>query len=76
MAENNIENSDKDYLDEAFIRKINNSEINSLLSLMKELLENYRTELNYEQFQYFNNEKEAIDFLNEVYEMIHLYYNE
>ena len=29
MAENNIENSDKDYLDEAFIRKINNSEINS-----------------------------------------------
>lgn len=27
-------------------------------------------------FQYFNNEKEAIDFLNEVYEMIHLYYNE
>jgi hypothetical protein len=60
MAENNIENSDKDYLDEAFIRKINNSEINSLLSLMKELLENYRTELNYEQFQYFNNECKSL----------------
>ena len=60
MAENNIENSDKDYLDEAFIRKINNTEINSLLSLMKELLENYRTELNYEQFQYFNNECKSL----------------
>ena len=60
MEENNIENSDKDYLDEAFIRKINNSEINSLLSLMKELLENYRTELNYEQFQYFNNECKSL----------------
>ena len=60
MADNNIENSDKDYLDEAFIRKINNTEINSLLSLMKELLENYRTELNYEQFQYFNNECKSL----------------
>ena len=60
MAENNIENSDKDYLDEVFIKRINNTETNSLLSLVKLLLENYRTELNYEQFQYFNNECKSL----------------
>ncbi len=54
MGENINENPDKDYLDEVFIKRINNTETNSLLSLVKLLLENYKTELNYEQIQYFS----------------------
>ena len=60
MGENNNENPDKDYLDEVFIKRINNTETNSLLSLVKLLLENYKTELNYEQIQYFSDQFKSL----------------
>ena len=60
MGENINENPDKDYLDEVFIKRINNTDTNSLLSLVKLLLENYKTELNYEQIQYFSDQFKSL----------------
>ena len=60
MGENINEKLDKDYLDEVFIKRINNTDTNSLLSLVKLLLENYKTELNYEQIQYFSDQFKSL----------------
>lgn len=60
MGENINEKPDKDYLDEVFIKRINNTDTNSLLSLVKLLLENYKTELNYEQIQYFSDQFKSL----------------
>ena len=60
MGENINEKLDKDYLDEVFIKRINNTDTNSLLSLVKLLLENYKTELNYEQIQYFSDQLKSL----------------
>jgi len=60
MGDNINEKPDKDYLDEVFIKRINNTDTNSLLSLVKLLLENYKTELNYEQIQYFSDQFKSL----------------
>ena len=52
--------NEKLYLDEVFIKRINNTDTNSLLSLVKLLLENYKTELNYEQIQYFSDQFKSL----------------
>lgn len=46
---------DKEYLDEAFIERINNTENDSLSSLINILLQNYDTEYSYEKIEKFNN---------------------
>ena len=60
MGDNINEKPDKDYLDEVFIKRINNTETNSLLSLVKLLLENDQIELNYEQIQYFSDQFKSL----------------
>lgn len=54
------ENLDKNYLDENFVERINNTDNEALHSLLTFLVENYETELTYEQIELFNNKCKSI----------------
>ena len=50
------DNIDKEYIDDAFVNKINNSNNETLKNCLIYFLENYKTEYNYEELEKINNE--------------------
>lgn len=56
---------DQEYLDDAFIERINNTENEALSSLLNALLQNYESEFTYEKIEKFNNLCKTI-YANEV----------
>ena len=54
------ENIDKEYIDDAFVNKINNCDNETLKNCLIFFLENYKTEYNYEDLEKINHELQSI----------------